>query len=664
MTAWVEALNALGGFADAVIWLVTLAVQVAIVGGTARRVLGVRVGWPRTVVVCAVAILSLFAVTGELLSRGILPVEGPRLAGTLLSFVVLTLWTFAFSAAALVVLEIVVPTGSLPPLRRLFTGWGRRWARTRRYLQIMRIAARYGLSAPLRGFRPAESDTARLASALRQALTDGGVTFVKLGQMLSTRADVLPAAYVRELSHLTNRAEPVAWPDVRAVLQAETGRPVEESFALVEERPLASASVAQVHAATLVDGREVVVKVQRPEALAQVALDLEILTRMSSTLERNAEWARAVGVRSLADGFGASLAEELDYRVERDNMAAVRAALAGRGVRIPWVEESLSSQRVLVMERIDGTPVAQASALIAGMSPQRSASAARTLLGAVLAQIVTDGVFHADLHPGNVVLWVDGTVGLLDFGAVGRLDAVSRRSLGMLLWSIDADDPVAATDALLELLDRPDTLDERALQRSIGQLMTRFRGGVGASGSLAVFSELFGLVVDHGFRVPPQIAAALRSLGALEGTLKLLDPSLDLVHAAREVGREAMGDLTPGRVRAELTRRVVHVLPLLEQLPRRINKITADLEAGRLTAHLRIASHPEDRAFLTGLVQQLVVAVLAAAGVVGGIVLAVAPGSPEMLPGTSAFTLVGALVAFTGFVLGLRAVAHVFAHRP
>lgn len=168
----------------------------------------------------------------------------------------------------------------------------------------------------------------------------------------------------------------------------------------------------------------------------------------------------------------------------------------------------------------------------------------------------------------------------------------------MLLWAIDADDPAAATDALLELLDRPDMLDERALQRSIGVLMTRFRGGLGSGGSMAVFSELLGLVVDHGFRVPPQIAAALRSLGALEGTLKLIDPSLDLVAAARTVGRASVGDITPERVKSEFTKRALHLLPLMEQLPRRINKISADLENGQLTAHIRVASHPDDRSFL------------------------------------------------------------------
>lgn len=648
----------LGALADGLIWLAVLALATALVAGTARRVLGVRVGWPRTIIVCGVAIVALVGMSGTLLEDNTNPTH--EVAPALLVYLgVATLWTFAIAAAVLVVLEVVVPTSSLPTLRSLLFGWGRRWRRGRRYTEIMGIAARHGLGAQLRGVRTPDPDSSRTAVSLRRALQEAGVTFTKLGQMLSTRADLLPAAYVVELTRLTNRAEPESWDAVRAVLEAELGRPVEEAFASIDPVPLAAASVAQVHAARLRDGREVVVKVQRPGAVASVTQDVEILLRLARGLEAQAPWARAIGLVGLARGFADSLAEELDYRVEVANMAAVSSALAGHGVRVPWVAADLCSERVIVMERFDGVPVAQAASVIAGLGTQGRAASASTLLTSVLAQIVGDGVFHADLHAGNVVIWPDGVVGLLDFGSVGRLDAVSRRTLAMLLWAIDADDPITATDSLLALLDRPDGLDERALQRAIGSLMTRFRGGMGPGGSMKVFSELFELVVEHGFRVPPAIAAALRSLGALEGTLMSIDPGLDLVGAARSAGRGAVGEITPERVREEVSRRMLHALPLLENLPRRLNKITEDLEAGRLTAHLRVLSHPEDRSFVSGLVQQLVVAVLSGSAVLGGIVLATS-GGVEVMPGVTAQALLGALLAFAGFVLGLRAVAQVF----
>lgn len=176
--------------------------------------------------------------------------------------------------------------------------------------------------------------------------------------MLSTRADVLPEPFVRELATLTNRAEPEPWETVRPVLETQLARPVDQVFRSVTETPLASAWVAQVHRATLTDGRDVVVKIQRPRAVSQTTQDLEILDRLARSLDRNAPWARAIGIKGLADGFADSLREELDYRVEIDNMAAVRASLAGHGVRVPWVDEAHSSSRLIVMERFDGTPMA------------------------------------------------------------------------------------------------------------------------------------------------------------------------------------------------------------------------------------------------------------------------------------------------------------------
>lgn len=651
----------LGGLLDALIGLVALVAGTWLVAQAVRRVLGVRVGWPRAFVVSAITILSLTGMVQWLVGAGHLRLNDADPAPVLLSFGLLTLWAFALAAAVLVGLEVIVPTGSLPSLRSALFGWGRRWRRARRYAAIMAIAGKHGIGAQVRGVRGSAGQSAsELAVGLRGALNEAGVTFVKLGQMLSTRADLLPAPFIRELSHLTNRATPVAWDELRPVLGAGLGRPAGEAFAHVDAEPLAAASVAQVHAAELRDGRGVVVKVQRPDALPQVGLDLEILRRIARSLERNAPWARRLGVVGLADGFAESLREELDYRVEVDNMRALKASLDRRGVRIPEVEDALSSERVIVMERFDATPLSQASGLLAGMPAADRAGAAERLLRAALGNIVEDGIFHADLHPGNVVIWPDASVGLLDFGSVGRLDAVSRRTLGLLLWAIDADDPAMATDALLELLDRPDDLDDRALQRSLGTLVTRFRGGLGSGGSVAVFTELFALVVDHGFTVPPAVAAALRSLGALEGTLRLLDPGLDLVAAARSAGRDAVGAVTPERVKAEVTQKLMHLVPLLEHLPRRIDRITEDVERGRLTAHVRVVAHPDDRAFLSGLVQQLVIAVLAGSAVLGGILLVVDSGGATLMPGLTTHAFLGALLAFAGFVLALRAVALVF----
>lgn len=660
-------LTALGNIAGGIIGLGVLLLQTWLVMKAVRRVLGVPVGWLRAFLVSLVTVLVLLRLFGWVASVN--RFEDQLLAhpeAVMLGLLLVLLWGFALGTMALVVLEVVVPSGSLPPLRSLLFGWRRRARLARRYAAVVAIAVKYGLGSQLRGSGGRHHDpdeVPRTAVALRRALDEAGVTFIKFGQMLSTRADLLPEPYVRELSRLQSSAEPLPWESIEPVLADELGRPVAEVFATVDERPLASASVAQVHAATLADGRDVVLKVQRPGALPQVALDLDILHRLARSLEKNAGWARRLGVVGLANGFAASLREEVDYRVELDNMASMRRSLADRSVRVPWVAEDLGTPRLIVMERFAGTPVVHAAALVAELTDEQRAAAATTLLQAVFGQITQEGIFHADLHGGNVVIWPDGGVGLLDFGSVGRLDAVSRRHLSLLLWAIDADDPVVATDALLELLDRPARLDERSLQRSLGILLTRFRGGLGAGGSQEVFTALFRLIIDHGFRVPPAIAAALRSLGALEGTLTLIDPRLDLAGAAREAGRDAIGEVTPERVQDELTARLVHLLPLLETLPRRVTKISEDLETGRFTASIRVLADEGDRVFVAGLVDQLVVSVLAGAAVLGGIALLVAGGGPELMPGMTLFQVAGYLLTFAGFVLSLRAVAQVFGRR-
>ncbi|MFZ2428756.1 MAG: AarF/UbiB family protein [Propioniciclava sp.] len=625
----------------------------------ARRVLGVPVGWLRSFCVSLLTIGIFSGVIGWALESGTMVITEASAGAGLLVLLVLALWGFAFSAAVLVGLEVLWPTGSLPPLRSAFLGWGRRFATARRYAQITAILTRNGLTSQLRGLR-GDDRPAVTAHSLRLALEQSGVTFVKLGQMLSTRADLLPPVYLEELSHLTNRVAPQPWPVFAQAVEAELGRPLGEVFADIDPEPLASASLAQVHIATLTTGEPVVVKAQRAGADAQVDLDLDILRRLARRLERGTPWARQLGVSGLVEGFAASLNEELDYRAELDNMEALRPSAQARGVRIPLVYEALSGRHVIVMERLTGTPIAQADALIGELDAEARSASAQQLLGAVLGQLLGDGIFHSDLHAGNVLIWPDGSVGLLDFGSVGRLDAPSRQTLALMLWSIDADDPVLATDCVLELLDRPGTLDERALQREIGLLITRYRGGIGRGGSLKVFGELLSLVMRYGFGVPPQIAAALRSLGALEGTLKRLDPGLDLVEAARSAAKDVTGDLSPEGVAAQAQRRLVRVLPVLEHLPRRVDKLTEDLAEGRFTVRVSLFNDRDDRRFVTSLVQQLVLALLAGAAVLGGILLVTTGGGLPLIAGIDTFSLLGFLLAFAGVILALRAVALIF----
>lgn len=303
-------LSALGRVAIAVLSLIVLLVQTWLLGAAVRRVLGVRTGLVRTFLVSLVSLLAIDALINAALNRDDVRQLAEQHPAQFAMFgIVVALWCFAASAAALVGVEILLPTGSLPAPQHLLLGWRRRWRQARRNTSIMAIAAKHGLSSQLRGFgrRSNHEETAR---SLRNALNESGVTFIKLGQMLSTRADLLPEVYVHELSTLQNRATPLPWADVEKVLTDELGRPLDQVFSHVNHDPLASASLGQVHQATLLDGRRVVVKVQRPGAAEQVHTDLATLTDLARQLQ-GTEWARTLGLRGLVDGFADSLREEL-----------------------------------------------------------------------------------------------------------------------------------------------------------------------------------------------------------------------------------------------------------------------------------------------------------------------------------------------------------------
>ena len=301
----------------------------------ARRLLGLRFSFLRTLIAGVLAFLIaspiITAISGSVVAKrtSVLPELWFVILGVTIALVV--------GMVFLVVAEALVPSGSVPGLVYVLRGMRRRMGRARRYWQISGILVRRGLMPYVRGGRRSELSTsegrARLARSVRLAMEDGGVTFVKLGQVLSTRRDLLPAEFIGELSRLQDDAAEVPWPRIEEVLRSELGAEVGELFVSFDREPIAAASIAQVHAATLPSGARVVVKVRRPDVSQIVDRDLDIAGRLAARLERSTSWGRAVGTAGLAAGFAAALREELDLRVEARNMTSVAAAPGSRGGR-------------------------------------------------------------------------------------------------------------------------------------------------------------------------------------------------------------------------------------------------------------------------------------------------------------------------------------------
>lgn len=623
----------------------------------ARRLLGLQLGVARTVLAGVVGSAAWLAF-GLAIAR---PQQRPFMLTTVqLGIALLVAMGF------LVLAEAVLPSGSLRPVT-----WARalrhRLARARRYLQISRIAARHGLLPYLRGRRRHQADTpagrAGLARSVRLALEEGGVSFVKLGQLLATRRDLLPAEFVNELSRLHHQVTPAPWPQVEQVLGQELGTP-DAVFDKLDARPLAAASIAQVHQARLrSSGAEVVVKVQRPGIRPVVERDLDIVDRMARRLQTRTRWGATIGAVELARGFANALHEELDFRVEARNMAVVAAASAVPGtdtsVRLPAVHPQLCTERVLVMERLDGLPLDAAGPVIDTRGLDRQILA-RALLGCLLRQIMLGGVFHADPHPGNILLLDDGRLGLLDFGSVGRLDALLRAALQQFLLAIDRGDPAGLYDALLEVMVRPDDLDEQRLQRALGQFMARHLNP-GAAPEVEMFTDLFRLVASYDLMVPPEVAAVFRALATLEATLGRLAPGFDIVAESRTfAAAQLSGQLQPTSLRQAANDELPTLLPMLRRLPRRADRITNALEHGRLGLGVRLFADPRDRRFLTTLVHQILLAFLGATTGIMAVLLLGSSGGPKLSPTVSLFQVLGYNLLVVSAVLILRVLVTTF----
>jgi ubiquinone biosynthesis protein len=383
-----------------------------------------------------------------------------------------------------------------------------------------------------------------------------------------------------------------------------------------------------------------------------------IVARLARSLEARTRWARSIGTRELAGGFADAVREELDFRIEAANMAGV-AATADGAVRIPVPYQPLCGQRVLVMQRLDGTPLGAAGPVIAERGLDRG-GLARALLGSLLGQVMLTGVFHADPHPGNVLVLADGRLGLLDFGSVGRLDTSVRSALQRLLLAMDRGDPLAASDALLEVMLRPDEVDQQHLERDLGQFMARYLSP-GANPGMRMFSDLFRIVTDYGLSVPPEVAAVFRALGTLEGTLALLAPGLDLVAEARTwAARHGPERVDAPAARQAVTEELTTLLPMLRRLPRRVERIASAAENGRLSVQVRLFADQRDRRHLTGLLHQVLLTILASTAGIMAVLLLGTGGGPAVTATVSLYQLLGYNLLVVCAILALRVLVLIF----
>jgi ubiquinone biosynthesis protein len=444
-----------------------------------------------------------------------------------------------------------------------------------------------------------ESRRASNAKRFRAFLNDLGPTFVKLGQILSTRADLLPAEYIDELATMQDHVPPFPLEQVHAQIEKALGKPVLELFKSIDPQPLAAASIAQVHRAVTLQGDEVVVKVQRPQIAEQIRADLSVLRYLARMLEAVVEETGVYKPTGIVEEFDRAVHEELDFQNEAANINAFVATHAGRPyVRIPKVYPELSARTVLTMEFLDGVKISQAD-----LAQHDRQLLARHLIDAAFRQLFEDGLFHGDPHPGNILVMKDDVLALLDFGLVGRLTKSMQQTIVMLVVAVALKDADSVARILYRLgvpEGRPNLLGFR---NDVETILNQYLPGTLAQiNARNLVRDLFDLAVKYGVRVPKEYAVLSRAAVAVEGIIRQLYPDLKISEMAAPYARELLvGQYDPQNLQGGLMRTLFRFQGMANDLPIQLSQIMLDLEAGRFVATIRSEQLERVNANLRGL---------------------------------------------------------------
>jgi ubiquinone biosynthesis protein len=489
-----------------------------------------------------------------------------------------------------------------------------------RAAQIARIVSRLGLDV-----RGAISSAER-AQRVRAALEELGPTFAKLGQILSTRPDLLSEEFVAELEKLQDRVKPLTEAEVVRVMEQELRVPWEDVFASIDSEPLAAGTIGQVHRATLDDGTHVVVKVQRPRAEEEILRDLGLFELFAEKALKREQLRETVDIPALVEHLSDSLRRELDFREEAANVERMREALEPYDrLDVPRLYPELSTPRLLVLEFVDGVPI-----LDAPESAERR-DAAHQLLEAFSRQILVDGFFHADPHPGNLI-WSDEKIYLLDLGMVGELGPEVREILILLLLAFARDDPKFLTEAVLMLAgERGAELDLESMERDFADFIERFR--VGSLRDIQIGPMLNGMLQiasRHGVRLPASLALSGKAFGQMQQAVTKLDPGLDPFRVIgrfllRNVGRRLRKQIDPQQLYYEAEKIKLRILRFVEA----VERATGARPGQKLQVDFLGAASIEDA--IRGAGRRLALSAGAASGLVGAAATAAA-GTAGWIP--------------------------------
>jgi ubiquinone biosynthesis protein len=476
---------------------------------------------------------------------------------------------------------------------------GRTYRHMQRYRQILTVLFKYGFGDLVVALkieqyleiglqmisrkRREKIETLSRAVRVRMVLEELGPTFLKMGQILSTRPDILPVEFMQELSKLQDEVPPFPYSEVKATIQKELNKSVGQKFSSFDEQPLAAASIGQVHKAKMPDGKNVVVKIQRPGIQRTIKVDLEIMMHLAGLMELHLEGWDIQRPTRIVEEFARTLEKELDYTLEAAHMERFARQFEDEpAVYVPQVYREATTSRVLTMEHISGIKASDIDRL-EKEGLDRSEIARQGLI-LIMKQIFVHGFFHADPHPGNIFVLPDNVICYIDFGMMGRLDLETRERFADLIMSIVHRDEREATKVLLRLTLSEEEPNYPALQKDTAEFMDKHCYRPLKDVELgALLHQLLEMATRHRLGVPPDLFLMIKALSTVEGLGRILDPDLDVIEQATPfIKHIQLNRIHPRRIAKDMASSGTDLFHLLKDIPGEVRTILKLARQGKV----------------------------------------------------------------------------------